>query len=74
MPSLPRSDDGPGVPSEHREEIFRQGFALRHGGSGQGLALVREVVEIEMRGAARCEQNDAGGASFVLTLPVEETP
>lgn len=63
-------DDGPGVPEEHREEIFRQGFALRFGGSGQGLALVREVVEIEMRGKVRCEQSDLGGASFVLVVPV----
>ena len=63
-------DDGPGVPEEHRDAIFLQGFALRHGGSGQGLALVREVVEVEMRGTVRCEQSEAGGARFILEIPL----
>ena len=63
-------DNGPGVPEEHREEIFRRGFALRPGGSGQGLALVREVVEREMRGAVRCESSPLGGARFVLSFPI----
>lgn len=62
-------DDGPGVPSQHRERIFEQGFALRPGGSGQGLALVREVVETEMKGEVRCTSGDLGGAKFILVLP-----
>ena len=62
-------DDGPGVPPEHRERIFEQGFTLRQGGSGQGLALVREVVEVEMRGQVHCTSGDLGGAQFVLVLP-----
>jgi signal transduction histidine kinase len=62
-------DDGPGVPEEHRGDVFHQGSALRPGGSGQGLALVREVVEIEMKGEVRCEEGDLGGARFVLVLP-----
>lgn len=69
-------DNGPGVPEEHREAIFRQGFALRSGGSGQGLALVREVVEREMRGSVRCDRSELGGARFLLTFPAtsKETP
>jgi signal transduction histidine kinase len=63
-------DNGPGVPELHREEIFRRGFALRPGGSGLGLALVREVVEREMRGAVRCESSELGGARFVLSFPI----
>jgi signal transduction histidine kinase len=62
-------DDGPGVPPEHRERIFEQGFTLRQGGSGQGLAMVREVVETEMKGEVRCTSGDLGGAKFVLVLP-----
>lgn len=62
-------DDGPGVPPEHRERIFEQGFALRQGGSGQGLAMVREVVESEMKGEVQCTSGDLGGAKFVLVLP-----
>lgn len=69
-------DNGAGVPEAFREQIFRQGFALRAGGSGQGLALVREVVEGEMRGQVRCVPSDLGGASFVLEVPstAKETP
>jgi signal transduction histidine kinase len=63
-------DNGPGVPSEHREEIFRRGYALRPGGSGQGLALVREVIEREMRGTVRCEASELGGARFVILFPI----
>lgn len=65
-------DDGPGVPSEMREAIFRPGFSLRPGGSGEGLALVREVVEGELGGRATCEDGPSGGARFVLRIPVRE--
>ena len=54
----------------HHDKIFRQGFALRDGGSGQGLALVRDIIETEMRDEARCEQSEMGGARFVLAVPV----
>ena len=63
-------DNGPGVPIEHRSTIFKHGFSLRPGGTGQGLALVREVVESEMGGRATCEDSPLGGARFVLKLPV----
>jgi signal transduction histidine kinase len=65
-------DSGPGVPAEHRSAIFKQGFSLRPGGTGQGLALVREVVESEMGGRATCEDSPLGGARFVLRVPVTE--
>jgi signal transduction histidine kinase len=65
-------DSGPGVPVEHRSAIFEQGFSLRPGGTGQGLALVREVVESEMGGRATCEDSPLGGARFVLRVPVTE--
>lgn len=63
-------DNGPGVPAEHRASIFEAGFSLRPDGTGQGLALVREVIEVEMAGRAICEQSGLGGARMVLRLPV----
>lgn len=63
-------DNGPGVPVEHRANIFEPGFSLRPDGTGQGLALVREVIEVEMAGRAMCEQGALGGARIVLRLPV----
>ncbi len=65
-------DDGPGVAQEHRTNIFKQGFSLRAGGTGQGLALVRDVIEAEMGGVVVCEDSSLGGARFVVKLPVTE--
>lgn len=64
-------DDGPGVPAEHRQAIFKEGFALRPGGSGQGLSLVREVVESELQGRISCETSPKGGARFIMRIPVK---
>lgn len=61
-------DSGKGVPAEHRRAIFDAGFALRPGGSGQGLSLVRQVVEGEMRGKVTCTEAPLGGARFTLEL------
>jgi signal transduction histidine kinase len=63
-------DDGPGVPPEERARVFQVGFSRRPGGSGQGLAFVREVVEVEMAGRVLCEESPLGGARFVVRLPV----
>ncbi|MDC0723238.1 sensor histidine kinase [Nannocystis bainbridge] len=63
-------DDGPGVPADQRAAIFADGVSFRAGGSGHGLALVREVIEVELRGSIHCEPSPRGGARFVLRLPI----
>jgi len=63
-------DDGPGVPEAHREAVFTRGFSLRPGGSGQGLALVREVIEDQMQGKVHCDASPKGGARFTLLVPI----
>jgi signal transduction histidine kinase len=63
-------DDGPGVGGEDRARLFSHGFSRRPGGSGQGLAFVREVVEAEMAGRVAYEESPLGGARFVIRLPV----
>jgi signal transduction histidine kinase len=62
-------DNGPGVPEEMRRAIFEEGISLRPGGSGLGLALVREVFEKEMRGLVACDASPLGGARFLLRMP-----
>lgn len=37
-------DNGPGVPPEQREEIFRPYFTTREKGTGLGLAVVKQIV------------------------------
>jgi signal transduction histidine kinase len=59
-------DDGPGVPPERREEIFKPYFTTNQKGTGLGLAVVQQIVlahgwEIE------CLANDPKGAVFRIT-------
>lgn len=64
-------DNGPGVPVEQRRSIFEPGVTLRPGGSGQGLALVRQVIVGEMAGTASCSDSPLGGARFELAIPMK---
>jgi signal transduction histidine kinase len=59
-------DDGPGVPPEHRQEIFKPYFTTNQTGTGLGLAVVQQIVlahgwEIE------CLGNEPKGAVFRIT-------
>jgi two-component system sensor histidine kinase TctE len=64
-------DDGPGIPAEHREQIFARFTRLdgsRASGSGLGLAIARELAE-RMGGTLDLE-SERGLTAFVLELPV----
>jgi two-component system, NtrC family, nitrogen regulation sensor histidine kinase NtrY len=67
-------DHGPGVPASMRERLF-QPYATggKDGGTGLGLALVRQTVESH-GGQVRHEPTPGGGATFVVTLPRVRTP
>ncbi len=60
------SDDGPGVPTAKREEIFKPYYTLRAEGTGLGLALVRQIVQSH-GWSITCGESDKGGAEFVIT-------
>ena len=60
-------DNGPGVPSERRQEIFKPYFTTHQKGTGLGLAVVQQIVlahgwEIE------CRANEPKGAIFRVSL------
>ena len=66
------ADDGPGVPADEREAVFerfRRGSSSVPGGSGLGLALVRETV-VAMGGTARAERSRWGGLEVRILLPL----
>jgi signal transduction histidine kinase len=65
-------DGGPGVPPELRTRVFDDGFTTRPGGSGFGLAFLRQVVERELRGKVSCEDAELGGARFTISIPSPE--
>jgi PAS domain S-box-containing protein len=62
-------DDGPGVPPQARETIFRPFETSKSAGTGLGLAIARKIVE-EHGGHLGVEEGALGGARFVLTLPL----
>lgn len=39
------SDDGKGVPSNKREEIFEAGYSTNEAGTGFGMSIVRKIAE-----------------------------
>ena len=39
------SDDGPGIPSEARDQVFEWLYTTKRSGMGIGLALCRQIVE-----------------------------
>ncbi|MEV4678386.1 HAMP domain-containing sensor histidine kinase [Actinomadura sp. NPDC049382] len=65
-------DDGPGIPSDLRDEIFDRfvradpGRARTAGGTGLGLAIVQAVAVAH---GGRAELADAGHTVFRVTLP-----
>ncbi|MBB1048665.1 sensor histidine kinase, partial [Dietzia cercidiphylli] len=69
-------DDGEGVPPEQRDTVFDRFARLDAdrargtGGSGLGLAIVAEITRSH-GGSVRVEDSPAGGARFVVDLPVE---
>ena len=67
------SDQGPGVPMEHRQHVFEPFYRLpgaseQQGGVGLGLSLVKSIAQ-HHGGSVRCEDNPSGGACFIVELP-----
>ncbi|MBO0768817.1 MAG: HAMP domain-containing protein [Solirubrobacterales bacterium] len=73
--TLAVSDDGPGIPAEQRSRVFERFFrtdparSRANGGAGLGLAIVRAIAEAH-GGSVGVSESDAGGARFVLALPL----
>lgn len=63
------ADHGPGVPSEQRARIFEPYVTHKDGGTGLGLALVKQAIEFH-RGTIEVGETPGGGATFIVRLPV----
>ena len=68
------ADDGPGIPPEHRTDVFERFARLdesRAGGAGRaglGLAIVHDIVT-RYGGTVAIDDRRGGGARLVITIP-----
>lgn len=61
------SDRGPGVSPEEAEQIFDPYFSGKAGGTGLGLALVKQTIEMH-GGTIGVTETPGGGATFVVRM------
>jgi signal transduction histidine kinase len=70
-------DTGPGIPEDSRERLFDRfvqaddSGSRRHGGTGIGLSLVKEITELH-GGTVNAANRPEGGAVFSFTIPLVE--
>jgi signal transduction histidine kinase len=63
------NDNGPGIPAEARERVFRPFFTSKRNGTGLGLALVQKIIVFH-NGRIVVGVAPEGGASLQITLPL----
>lgn len=68
-------DDGPGIPEDEREHVFRPFYRVDHarnqdsGSTGLGLAIAQDIARIH-GGDIALDQSRLGGLKAVLKVPV----
>jgi two-component system, NtrC family, nitrogen regulation sensor histidine kinase NtrY len=62
------ADNGRGIPPQHAARLFEPDFTLKAGGTGLGLAVVRQAVATH-GGSVTAYARPEGGAEFVVELP-----
>jgi signal transduction histidine kinase len=60
-------DHGPGVPPEMADRIFDPYYTGKPGGTGLGLALVKQTIEMH-GGSIQLTETPGGGATFVVQM------
>lgn len=62
-------DDGPGIPPERREMVFRPFESGSAGGIGLGLAISRDIIAAH-GGEIRLDNSAMGGLQIIVTIPM----
>ena len=61
-------DNGPGIATERREDVFEPYETSRQSGTGLGLAIVKKIV-LDHHGEIWIEDSPLSGARFIVALP-----
>lgn len=64
------SDNGPGIPAEMQDRIFRPNFTTKSTGMGMGLAMVQSIV-LNVNGKIWFETEKGKGTTFFIELPAD---
>ncbi|MBZ2170189.1 MULTISPECIES: nitrogen regulation protein NR(II) [Marinobacter] len=65
-------DNGPGIPSELRQNIFYPMISGRASGTGLGLSITQSIIG-QHHGLVECD-SEPGQTDFTIFLPLEDTP
>ena len=77
--TLEVADSGPGIPPADLQRVFERFYRVdksrvrNPGGTGIGLAIVRNLVEM-LGGTVVARNADKGGAVFTVSLPARAAP
>jgi signal transduction histidine kinase len=63
------SDTGPGIPAELRDKIYNLYFTTKSGGSGIGLAMTFQIVQLH-DGTIEVATEMGKGTAFTIRLPI----
>ena len=64
-------DNGPGIPEEIQDRLFKPFFTTRKGGTGLGLHLCQYFVE-QHKGKINLERAPKGGTKVTVRLPITQ--
>lgn len=63
------SDNGPGIDEDVKAHLFEAFRTTKEDGLGLGLVICRNIIEAA-QGHLIAQNNEQGGADFILTLPI----
>lgn len=65
------TDNGIGIPSDQKHRVFYPNFTTKSGGTGLGLAMVKNIIQ-NSKGEITFESSEGKGTTFIIRLPVSE--
>lgn len=70
------TDNGPGIPDEIKRRIFDMFYTTKGAGkgTGQGLAICRQIVELKHGGKLDVTSAEGEGSTFTVKLPMKPAP